>query len=366
MSPGEAHDPPRRKNFPWVDDPFCRPRPGRGRRLLLVSAVLTAAGLAGLPGKLRLLDRPLFRSGPVCGRLTLPTPGGGARSSGWPRGWGSFSRFLPSLLGPLLRQGRNLPWIKEPIPEKAAWLNAGFLFAGRRRAPPLDRSLYGLISYSVKRTGNSSGGRRKRGPEEGKRWRAQRVLSPVFGILYAFILTSWPSTSSCPGPPLVQHPFGAYYFMSSFYAALAALVLLSTFCESPRGFRIHPSPSSPRPGKAALASASSPAIFLCPVPGHLVRQSPRGDQVHHPAGPLHPLGTAGVDGPGDDSGLPFSGPPEEEMEDEPGGHDPGQLVVLGECGWSGSSRSRRLSGRRRVFPGSPEILITAVFSGHGS
>ena len=157
--------------------------------------------------------------------------------------------FLPAsfLLFWVLYFGRGeiFPWVREPVPEKAGWLNVGFLFARDGVGLFLLTLLsMALIFFSVKADrefinrplGSAD-------PAGGKPWKAQRVLSPVIGILYAFVLSllafdlimsldpHWSSTL-----------FGAYYFMSSFYAALAALVLVSHLLRRTHGLQeyIHP------------------------------------------------------------------------------------------------------------------------------
>ena len=157
--------------------------------------------------------------------------------------------FLPAsfLLFWVLYFGREeiFPWVNEPIPEKARWLNVGFLFA-RDGAGLLLLTLLSmaLIFCSVmadrkfisRPAGSADSG-------EGKLWRAQRVLSPVIGILYAFILSllAFDLIMSLD-PHWYSTLFGAYYFMSSFYAALAALVLVSHLVGRTHGLQdyIHP------------------------------------------------------------------------------------------------------------------------------
>ena len=136
--------------------------------------------------------------------------------------------FLPAsfLLFWVLYFGRGeiFPWIHDPVPEKARWLNAGFLFA-RDGAGLLLLTLLsmGLIFCSVKADRefiNRPGGGAD--PAAEKRWKAQRVLSPVFGILYAFILSllAFDLIMSLD-PHWYSTLFGAHYFISSFFAALA-------------------------------------------------------------------------------------------------------------------------------------------------
>jgi hypothetical protein len=157
--------------------------------------------------------------------------------------------FLPAsfLLFWVLYFGREeiFPWINEPVPEKAGWLNVGFLFA-RDGAGLLLLTLLSmaLIFFSVKADrefinrpiGSAD-------PAGGKRWRSQRALSPVFGILYAFILSllAFDLIMSLD-PHWYSTLFGAYYFVSSFYAALASLVLVSHLLWRTHGLQkyIHP------------------------------------------------------------------------------------------------------------------------------
>jgi len=65
-------------------------------------------------------------------------------------------------------------------------------------------------------------------PQESIYWRAQRVLSPLIAIVYAFVLSllAFDLIMSLD-PHWYSTLFGAYYFISSFYVALAALYLLS-------------------------------------------------------------------------------------------------------------------------------------------
>jgi hypothetical protein len=65
-------------------------------------------------------------------------------------------------------------------------------------------------------------------PQESVYWRAQRVLSPLMGIAYAFVLSllAFDLIMSLD-PHWYSTLFGAYYFMGSFYSGLSALYLLS-------------------------------------------------------------------------------------------------------------------------------------------
>ena len=128
------------------------------------------------------------------------------------------------------------PWIKEPIPEKQFWLNPGFLFA-RNGVGLFLLTIFSLalIFYSVK--GDREAVNFIKGGDESSlikefqgrmRWRAQRTLSPLIGILYALVLSllAFDLIMSLD-PHWYSTLFGAYYFMGSFYSALAAIYFLS-------------------------------------------------------------------------------------------------------------------------------------------
>jgi hypothetical protein len=113
----------------------------------------------------------------------------------------SLGAFLPVsfLLFWVLYFGREeiFPWVRQPIPEKQIWLNTGFMFARDGVGLFLLTALSSaLIYYSVR--GDQKMARRLNGivpvnPEvdtkEETYWRAQRVLSPIIGIAYAFVLS---------------------------------------------------------------------------------------------------------------------------------------------------------------------------------
>jgi len=148
--------------------------------------------------------------------------------------------FLPLsfLLFWLLYFGREeiFPWVREPVHEKEVWLNAGFLFA-RNGVGLFVLTVFslGLIYCSVKadrdslsRAKGSAPAGPQLDPNASVYWRAQRFLSPLIGIAYAFVLSllAFDLIMSLD-PHWYSTLFGAYYFMSSFYVALAALYLLS-------------------------------------------------------------------------------------------------------------------------------------------
>jgi len=162
----------------------------------------------------------------------------------------ALGAFLPIsfLLFWVLYLGREqiFHWIRQPIPEKQIWLNAGFMFGRNGVGLFLLSALsLALIYYSVKgdremasRLSETSLPDSVSEPREGVNWRVQRVLSPIIGILYAFVLSllAFDLIMSLD-PHWYSTLFGAYYFMSSFYTALAALYLLSPLSLQAPGLR---------------------------------------------------------------------------------------------------------------------------------
>ncbi|MCX5912287.1 MAG: hypothetical protein NTV04_10185 [Deltaproteobacteria bacterium] len=167
----------------------------------------------------------------------------------------ALGTFLPAsfILFWVLYFGKDeiFPWIKDPIPEKQSWLNPGFLFARNGVGLFLFTAFsLALIYYSVK--GDKQAVRLSteapadvstQEAKEGFCWRAQRALSPVIGILYAFVLSllAFDLIMSLD-PHWYSTLFGAYYFMGSFYLALTALYFLSFLGRNAFGLReiIHP------------------------------------------------------------------------------------------------------------------------------
>jgi hypothetical protein len=142
-------------------------------------------------------------------------------------------------------------WVRHPLPEKQFWLSSGFMFARNGVGLFLLTALsVALIYYSVKgdreMAGRLKGGSENAPTEEyqgGAYWRAQRVLSPIIAILYAFVLSllAFDLIMSLD-PHWYSTLFGAYYFMSCFYLALAALYFLSLISLKTLGLRetLHP------------------------------------------------------------------------------------------------------------------------------
>ncbi len=142
----------------------------------------------------------------------------------------SMGAFLPAgcVLFWVLYFGREhiFHWIHEPLPEKAAWLNVPFLFL-RDGAGLILLTLVGawLISHSIRI--DRKRGEIETGSGENDALRAQKRLSPIYGVLYAFVLTvlAFDLIMSLE-PHWYSTLFGAWYFMGSFYTGLAALIVL--------------------------------------------------------------------------------------------------------------------------------------------
>ncbi|MBI4496244.1 MAG: hypothetical protein HY697_04830 [Deltaproteobacteria bacterium] len=148
--------------------------------------------------------------------------------------------FLPVsyLLFWALYAGREaiFPWLHHPVPEKAAWLNVPFLFARNGAALFVLTAVAVALIYLSVRSDQALAARLGHIPSSpslatlsGERyWRGQQVLSPIFAILYAFILSLLAiDLIMSLDPHWISTLFGGYYFMSSFYCALAALYLLT-------------------------------------------------------------------------------------------------------------------------------------------
>jgi hypothetical protein len=153
----------------------------------------------------------------------------------------SFGAFLPVsfLLFWVLFLGREevFPWIRNPVEEKAWWLNAGFLFARNGVGLFLLVGASMLLVYQSVRADRD--GFASSPTQEGgqlRRWRVQAALSPAVGILYGLVmsLVAFDLIMSLD-PHWYSTLFGAYYFIGSFYAGLAGIILLSILCRRAMG-----------------------------------------------------------------------------------------------------------------------------------
>ena len=164
-------------------------------------------------------------------------------NAGWGRplkrlaeGMGAFLA-VSFLLFWVLYFGREeiFPWVREPVHGKEAWLNAGFLFARDGIGLLILTAVsLGILYHSV-RPDRYAGFLRESGPEipgavvkTEKSRRAQTFLSPILALVYALVLSliAFDLIMSLD-PHWYSTLFGAYYFIGSFYSALAALVLIA-------------------------------------------------------------------------------------------------------------------------------------------
>ncbi len=145
----------------------------------------------------------------------------------------AFGAYLPVgfLLFWVLYFGRMeiLPWVREPVPGKQMWLNVPFLFA-RNGAGFFLLAVVSLamIYFSVKSDREWILGFKEGAGGFSLAWKRQRILSPILGLLYAFVLTL---TGFDLVMSLDRHWYstllGGYFFVGSFYTGVAALYLLA-------------------------------------------------------------------------------------------------------------------------------------------
>jgi hypothetical protein len=148
----------------------------------------------------------------------------------------ALGAFLPPafLLFCFLYLGKDelFPWVRHPVQGKEAWLNAPFLFVRDGAAILLlTFSSLAMIHYSLKgdrqwpRDGEEAG---SRGRSWAGSWRKQKVLSPLVAILYALVLSlmGFDLVMSLD-PHWCSSLLGGYFFVGSFYAAVATLTFIA-------------------------------------------------------------------------------------------------------------------------------------------
>jgi Ni/Fe-hydrogenase subunit HybB-like protein len=140
--------------------------------------------------------------------------------------------FLPVSMVLLagLYPGRNLlfSWIAKPLPEKAAWLNADFLFV-RDEIGLLLLTLTGaaLLYLSLRRDQRHLAGAGDPANAQVDEDRAV-VFANLYGILYFLVLSLLAfDLIMALDPTWYSTLFGAYYLVSAFYTALALLFVLA-------------------------------------------------------------------------------------------------------------------------------------------
>lgn len=167
--------------------------------------------------------------------------------------------FLPLafVLFLVLYYGRDdlFPWIRQPVEGKEAWLRVDLLFARDGAGLfVLTAVAMAMLYFSLRsdvRVASQGmlmeGGEGATLDEEGRAqqkalevrdWRAQNVLSPILGILYALVLSLVAvDLIMSLDPHWYSTLFGAYYFVGCFYTALAALVILMGVCRNAPGLK---------------------------------------------------------------------------------------------------------------------------------
>jgi len=151
--------------------------------------------------------------------------------------------FLPiaCVLFIVLYFGREhiFPWIHEPVAGKQLWLNVRFLFIRDGAGLALLTALSLVLLYQSASADRKAALRSSPGSLiEGKRPKLQAALSPAFGIVYAIVLSLIAiDLIMSLDPHWVSTLFGAYYFMGSFYTALAALMVLCGISLSAYGLQ---------------------------------------------------------------------------------------------------------------------------------
>lgn len=142
---------------------------------------------------------------------------------------------LPLLAG--LYPGRQLlfPWINHPLPAKAHWLNAPFLFA-RDGAGLLLLAItaWALILPAIRRDQQllANGGHDR---PQGQPASAMPVAN-LYGILYFLVLSliAFDLIMSL-SPEWYSTLFGAYYLVGGFYCGLAFLIIMAVIATSRLG-----------------------------------------------------------------------------------------------------------------------------------
>ena len=155
----------------------------------------------------------------------------------------SLGAFLPisllMLIGLYFGREDIFPWLHVPIAHKQAWLNVRFLF-WREGAGLLVLTITAFILMVASLKSDRSIARyveknRLSSPDEilqtarqNGSWRVQVIFSPLFCVLYVFILTmtSWDFIMML-STEWYSTLFGAYYFMGAFYSAIAAIFIIS-------------------------------------------------------------------------------------------------------------------------------------------
>ena len=158
-----------------------------------------------------------------------------------------FAAFLPVafILFWVLYLGRAevFYWVRQPNPQKAAWLNTPFFFI-RDGAALLFMTVLALalVFYSVKgdRHWSAAASSDDAQVNWAGAWRKQQMLSPVLIIAFAFLLSliGFDLIMSLD-PEWYSTLFGAYFFIGCFYTGIVCLYLLCTIIARTESFKPH-------------------------------------------------------------------------------------------------------------------------------
>jgi hypothetical protein len=150
--------------------------------------------------------------------------------------------FLPFsfLLFWVLFAGRDkiFPWIQEPLPLKAAWLNINFLFVRNGLSLLLLTVVaMALVYFSLRgerKIRLQEAGADRYQDQGGKNLQKQTILSPLLAILFAlvFSLIGFDLVMSL-SPHWYSTLFGMYFFTGAFYGSLAFVFLLTILFVKP-------------------------------------------------------------------------------------------------------------------------------------
>jgi Ni/Fe-hydrogenase subunit HybB-like protein len=181
-----------------------------------------------------------------------------------------FAAFLPVafILYWLLYFGRSelFYWVRQPNPQRAAWLNVPFFFI-RDAAALLCMTAFALALalYSVRGDRHWSG---TSGTEDAEgrwadAWRKQQIVSPALIIAFAFLvsLLGFDLIMSLD-PVWYSTLFGGYFLVGSFYSGIVCLYLLSTIVACTESFK-------PYAGKRLLHDQGKLVMAFCIFTGYL-------------------------------------------------------------------------------------------------
>jgi Ni/Fe-hydrogenase subunit HybB-like protein len=151
--------------------------------------------------------------------------------------------FLPAacvlFTGLYFGRGQIFPWIHKPVAGKQLWLDADFLFVRDGAGLGLLTMLSLVLIYQSVNADRKAAAQTATGSLlQQVQQKPQAALSIAFGIVYAIVLSLIAiDLIMSLDPHWVSTLFGAYYFMGSFYTALAGLMVLCGISLSAYGLQ---------------------------------------------------------------------------------------------------------------------------------